>query len=209
MARKWKVPLAMHLAESPDEEALTMEGKGPFAETLKQLGFWREGMFPNGYSIQDWLRLLGEGASTLVVHGNYLSEIEMQILAKCPLLSVVYCPRTHAYFQHPPHPVGQLLRCGIRVALGTDSRASNPDLDLGNEVRYLLSHRQDLFPESVLRMATLSGAEALGEPSFGYIEAGATGKILVLPLTSNRTGSLWDWVAESILQQDVRLLPDG
>ena len=58
------------------------------------------------------------------------------------------------------------------MALGTDSRASNPDLNLWREVQHLLRHRPDIRPSDVLRMATLHGAEALGKSEFGRIEIG-------------------------------------
>ena len=54
-----------------------------------------------------------------------------------PHSSIVYCPRTHAAFGHPPHPFRDFLARGVRVALGTDSLASNPDLDLLAEARFV------------------------------------------------------------------------
>ena len=51
--------------------------------------------------------------------------------------TIVYCPRTHAAFGHPPHPFREFLARGVRVALGTDSLASNPDLDLLAEARFV------------------------------------------------------------------------
>ena len=62
----------------------------------------------------------------LFVHGNYLAPS-----TRVPRNStVVYCPRTHAAFGHPPHPFRDFLARGVRVCLGTDSLASNPDLDI-------------------------------------------------------------------------------
>ena len=66
-----------------------------------------------------------------------------------------------------------MLTAGIRVALGTDSRASNPDLNLWAEVQFLLNHRPDIAPEQVLAMATVHGAGALGQPQYGRIAIGA------------------------------------
>ena len=49
----------------------------------------------------------------------------------------MYCPRTHDAFGHTPHPAADWLAAGGRVALGTDSLASNPDLDVLAEARWL------------------------------------------------------------------------
>ncbi len=119
------------------------------------------------------IKLLAAAPSALLVHSNYLRDNEIELIAKHPSMSVVYCPRTHHFFGHPPHPVEKLLRAGVRVALGTDSLASNPDLSIWEEVRWLLHHRQDLNPFDVLKMATLAGAEALGEPRYGSLRRDA------------------------------------
>src|SRR5262249_58694266 len=54
------------------------------------------------------------------------------------------------------------LARGIRVALGTDSLASNPDLGLLAEARFIHAEYPDVPGTALLQMATLSGAEALG-----------------------------------------------
>jgi imidazolonepropionase-like amidohydrolase len=51
---------------------------------------------------------------------------------------------------------------GVRVALGTDSRASNPDLSVLEEVRHVADRFAGVSPAQALRMATLDAAEALG-----------------------------------------------
>jgi cytosine/adenosine deaminase-related metal-dependent hydrolase len=78
--------------------------------------------------------------------------------ARC---SVVYCPRSHAFFGHDRHPVRELLNMGVNVALGTDSLASNDTLSVLDEMRFLFKSRKDLKGEEILRMATLNGAAAL------------------------------------------------
>jgi cytosine/adenosine deaminase-related metal-dependent hydrolase len=104
------------------------------------------------------LRLTAGAGPVVFAHGNYLPE-EAPVPANG---TVVYCPRTHAAFGHEPHPLPDLLRRGVRVALGTDSLASNPDLNVLAEARFVRSRFPDLPAGLILRMATLSGAEALG-----------------------------------------------
>jgi cytosine/adenosine deaminase-related metal-dependent hydrolase len=77
-------------------------------------------------------------------------------------MSVVYCPRTHAYFHHAAYPLARMLDRGIHLALGTDSRASSPDLDMLEEMRYVARHHCAVAPDLVLRLGTLSAAKALG-----------------------------------------------
>lgn len=181
LANQQGVVVAMHLAESEAERALIERGDGPFAEVLQQMGLLPPGMFPLGPDgTLQFLKLLARAPAGLVVHGNDLRDPEIDWLAQQPHLSVVYCPRTHAFFGYPPHPVRQLLQRGIRVALGTDSRASNPDLSLWNEVLWLFQHRSDLDRQDVLAMATLQGANALQRPDLGRIAPGADSGLIQL-----------------------------
>ncbi len=172
----------MHLAETPDEEPLTLSAKGIFADWLHKIGRWQSDVFPNAMATIDWLQLLAAAHLPLVVHGNYLSRSAIDYLATQRHMTVVYCPRTHDYFKHPPHPVAELLRANIRVALGTDSRASNPDLNIGKEVAFLLKHRSDLSPQSILEMATVNGADAVGCGWAGRFTKGAEPGILSIPV---------------------------
>ncbi len=166
-------PLAMHVAESPAERELLSCGTGPFSESLRQLSVWRDGLFPWGKDpLVSLIDRLSKAARVLLVHGNDLQPNEIQHLSEHSHLSVVYCPRTHAFFGYDRHPVAQLLASGVRVAIGTDSRASNPDLNLWREVQFLLKHRADLAPQKVLEMATTAGADALAVPAAGRIEVG-------------------------------------
>src|SRR5262249_32095870 len=54
------------------------------------------------------------------------------------------------------------LNRGVRIALGTDSLASNPDLDVLAEARFLHRTYPEIPGATLLRMITLNGAEALG-----------------------------------------------
>ena len=78
-------------------------------------------------------------------------------------MTVVYCPRTHAAFGHPPHPWCMLLNLEGSVALGTDSRASNPDLSLWAELQFLAAEFPDVSHLELVRLATLSGGAGLGK----------------------------------------------
>src|SRR5262249_13212323 len=112
--------------------------------------------------------------------------------------SVVYCPRTHAAFGHLPHPLRELLQHGIRVALGTDSVASNPDLSILNELRFLHHHHPDVPGDTLLRLATLNGGEALGcEAECGSLEAGKSADFVVVPLAEEKAADPHDLWLES------------
>ena len=175
--------LAMHLAESPEEIRLLKSGDGPFAEMLMQLDAWQPDRF-GSHAPLDYLKVLVTGKSALVIHGNLLDAAEIEFCGQhADRLSVIYCPRTHARFAHPRYPLRTMLQSGVRVVLGTDSRASNPDLNILSEAQQVAVSFPQVTPERVLRMITCDAAEALGMVSrFGSICPGASAAFAVVPL---------------------------
>ena len=154
---------AMHLAESAEEIQLLEQGDGPLRELLEQLEAWQEDALDPGFGLSGYLDALCRGPRSLVIHGNYLDPPHWQQLADHrDRVSLVYCPRTHRHFGHPDYRLAERLAAGLRVVLGTDSRASSPDLDLLAEVRLAAQSHPQVSPADLLAMATIEGAEALG-----------------------------------------------
>lgn len=180
-----RVPLAFHLAEMREELQLLADGTGPLVDSLDQLGFWAEGNIPPGSKPLDYLRTLSTAHRSLIIHGNYLNDEDTVFLAEhADRMTVVYCPRTHHFFGHEPHPLLKLMRAGVAVAVGTDGRCSNPDLSLHDELRFIASAYPQLSPELVVRLGTLDGARALGlSDQVGTLAVGKRADLLVLRST--------------------------
>jgi cytosine/adenosine deaminase-related metal-dependent hydrolase len=163
LCRRYDVPLAMHLAESRAELELLAHGAGPFRELLRDLNAWDPSADARLPSILDYLEKLAEAPRALVVHGNYLDAAETEFLAAhAGKMTVVYCPRTHSFFGHEPYPLAARLSAGVSLALGTDSRASNPNLSLFEEMQFVARHHPQVNKAKVLELGTLDGARALG-----------------------------------------------
>jgi len=178
------VPVAFHLAESPEELELLRDGSGPFRELLDELAAWDPNRFPPGTRPLNYLHTLAGARRSLIVHGNYLDDEEIALLAEHRRqMAVVYCPRTHIFFQHESYPLGRMLAAGVTVALGTDSRASSPDLNLLAEMRSAAARHPDVAPETILRMGTILAAEALGrQAEVGSLEPGKVANLAVVAL---------------------------
>lgn len=154
-------PIAMHVAESPEERELLVTGKGSLADFLTEMGLPVNDFFPWDQSpFVSLIQRFADLPHTFLIHGNDLDAIEIKELARYPQITVVYCPRTHDFFRFPTHPLERLLKAGVRVALGTDSRVSNPDLSLWREIQFVLNHHQQIEPLQVLGMGTTMPAEA-------------------------------------------------
>jgi aminodeoxyfutalosine deaminase len=167
---------------------LLAEHAGPLVELLASLGAWFPSALPRGLRPLDYLETLQNAHRALVIHGNYLSTEEIEfIAARRERMSVVYCPRTHAYFGHERYPLWKMLVAGARVAVGTDSRASNPDLSVLAELRHINRRHRRVAPAKILEMGTLAAAEALGiDADYGSIAVGKRAAFAVIPVVELR-----------------------
>ena len=94
-------------------------------------------------------------------------------------VSVASCPKSNLKLASGICPVVKLMRAGVNVALGTDSVASNNNLNMLEEIKFLaLLHKginSDptlITPAQALSMATLNGARAQRRPDCGLIKQG-------------------------------------
>lgn len=197
LAARRRASLALHLAESAEELQLLEAGAGPLRDLLADLGAWTEGAIPLPARPLDYLCVLAQSdVRGLVIHGNYLDAAERALLAEhAARLTLVYCPRTHARFGHPRYPLGELLQQGVRVAIATDSRASNPDLSLWEDLRFAARTQPQVSPAAILRCGTLTAAEALGRSDRGALAAGWRADLLAVPFHGASAGdplaALW------------------
>lgn len=201
MAHAHDLPVAMHLAESREEIELLATGSGPFRTFLEELGVWDATAFAHGTRPLEYLQVLGAAPRALVVHGNYLSDEELEYLAiHAERMTTVYCPRTHAYFGHARHPLPRLLALGASVALGTDSRASNPDLGVLAEMRHVARTFPEIAPADVLRLGTLAGAQALAcEADTGSLQPGKLANLAIVELPSHEAADPHELVFDAEL----------
>ncbi len=173
-------PLQMHLAETQEELEFIATNQGPFREMLERVGVWETADLPVGLSAFRYLERLSKATRCVIAHGNYLKPDEIQFLAEHrDSMAVAFCPRTHAFFGHSNHPLPDLRAAGATLALGTDSRASNPDLSVLAEVKHVANSGL-ASPREASEMATVGGAAALNLTDLGAIAKGKRSALTVL-----------------------------
>jgi cytosine/adenosine deaminase-related metal-dependent hydrolase len=194
-----RVPLAFHLAESPEEMELLRTGGGPLAALLQSLDKWDPTAMAPAAGAIGYLRTLARAHRALVIHGNYLGDEEIGFLAAHRQnMAVVYCPRSHAWFGHKPYPLARLLAAGATVALGTDSRASVPDLSLLAEMRLAARTHASVRPETIVELGTLGGARALGlQDQLGSLEPGKWANLVVVALPEHHAADPHELLLDS------------
>jgi cytosine/adenosine deaminase-related metal-dependent hydrolase len=156
LARQYSYPMTIHLAETPGEEAFLSGHSGPLKEMWERLGSWED--FPGTFdgTPVEFAKSIGLlDYPTELAHVNYCSDPDMAILAD-GFSTVIYCPRTHKYFGHPPHRWREMIERGINVCVGTDSCASSPDLNIVDELRLMHEIAPDWPVAKLWKMATVN-----------------------------------------------------
>lgn len=175
LATSLDLPLATHLAESPEELDFIAHARGPLRALLERLGAWDDAILPDlsqGLSPVAHLAPFLARRPFVAAHVNHASDRDLDLLARAHAV-VAYCPRASAYFHahdhFGPHRYRDMLHAGIPVALGTDSiinlptqHASGPHARLStlDDMRLLFA-RDHADPADLLAMATIHGARAL------------------------------------------------
>jgi cytosine/adenosine deaminase-related metal-dependent hydrolase len=164
--------VSTHVAESEEEIVFLRTGKGPLGDLLEErgmaLGRWQP---PDCGGVVYLDRLGFLDSLSLCVHVVHVSEEEIRLLRSSGA-GVCCCPRSNIFLGNGLPPVARFLETGIPCGLGTDSLASNDDLNLFKEMAVLID-QCGVRPETALAMATIYGARNLGMAGlYGSLEEG-------------------------------------
>lgn len=125
----------------------------------------------------------------LAAHGVHLTDAEMEVLKKYNV-NVVHNPSSNLKLGSGIAKIPQMLDLGINLALGTDGSASNNNLNMFEEMHLtaLLHKGANMNPTmldayTVLKMATVNGAKALGwENEIGVVKVGMKADLILIDL---------------------------
>ncbi len=188
---------SIHVEEDPAEAELLEHGTGPLADLLRARGATARGLRPI-----PWLDSLGVlGAGTLLVHLTAADDDSLALAARRGAIAVL-CPRSNLHIGKKLPPVARLRAAGLDAALGTDSLASAPSLDVLADVQALA--RAGVEPAWLIAAATEGGARALDKPWLGAL---AVGKRPGLVVFGDRARSLADpiaWLAHEAADAPAR-----
>lgn len=156
--RRENIPVAMHIAESEAEWEMYQNARGPLYDWLKSQRPMDDCGGRSPVQRAHELGLLQP--NLLAIHCNYLAPGDAELLARNEV-TVVHCPRSHAYFKHAPFPFETLRAAGVNIAIATDSLASvtvekaGPvTLNLWEEARVFSMNHRAVAPEIVIAMMT-------------------------------------------------------
>ncbi|MCI4625868.1 MAG: amidohydrolase [Candidatus Magnetoovum sp. WYHC-5] len=170
VAEYYDVPLHTHLAETESEITIVynMYGSTP-VKLLNSIGFLDK--------------------RVVAAHCVWVSDDEIDILAD-KKVGVSHCIESNLKLSSGIAPVVKMLERGVHVTLGTDSAASNNDLDIISEMaiaarlhKAMVKDPTVLNAEQTLTMATRYGAEALGlDKKIGTLEQSKAADLVIVDI---------------------------
>ncbi len=174
-------PGSVHLAESVEEVELVRTAAGGWRDLLEEIGVWDPGWVAPGVSPAQYLDDCGFlTGRMLAVHGVQMTPADLARLAARGT-TLVTCPRSNEHTGAGKPPIEAFYKSGVRVAVGTDSLASTPDLNVFAELAAMRRLAPSVPASALLDSATRQGARALAfESEYGTIEPGRRARLLAV-----------------------------
>jgi cytosine/adenosine deaminase-related metal-dependent hydrolase len=178
-------PCSIHVSESAEEVEFIRTGGGPWRAMLEELGSWDPAWVAPGGSPVEFLDNSGFlGGHVLAVHGVQMTAKDLERLAARGT-TLVTCPRSNGHTGAGAPPITDFYRSGVPVAVGTDSLASSPDLNVFAELATMRALAPTVPAAALLDSATRQGARALGfDADYGTIEPGKSARLLAVAMPS-------------------------
>ncbi len=186
--------VATHISETKNEIEFLTKGTGHFVSLLKDFDMLKNWIHP-GLRPIEYLKNIGFlNKGCILIHCNFLTNKEIDLIEESES-NVVFCPRSHKYFQHEDHPFLKLKERKINIALGTDSLASNDSLSILDEMKFLSKHYTEVKPQDIFYMGTIAGAKALGmNDRIGRLEPGYYADIAVIEFEEECNSNIYDGI---------------
>ena len=200
---------SVHLSESAAEVEFIKNGSGPWRSFLEDVGAWNPEWRPHGGSPVEYVEACGFlSARAVVVHGVHMSSADLTRLATHDA-TLVTCPRSNVRTGAGIPPVARFYQSGVRVAIGTDSLASTPDLNVFAELAELRQLAPAVPASRLLESATRHGARALGfDADYGTIGPAKRARLLAVSVPDG-TNDVEEYLVSGIQAEQVRWLDAG
>lgn len=187
LARKYNVPVMIHVAEFDDEaKRLNLTDKS-VVEYLDEMGSLDE--------------------NTVLAHAIHLEDKDLKLI-KEKGAKVSYNPMANAKGATGIARAHEMMEMGIPVGLGTDGPMSSNQVDLFRTLSYAsamqrlkYNNRTVMIPETVVELATIGGARVLNlDDKIGSLEPGKLADIIIIETESPNMVPNYDAYATLVFQ---------
>jgi len=158
--------ITIHNQETKDEDIFFLQGEGELSSMYKKMNidnsFYKH---PGARSIETYFKNFSDSASVILVHNTFMEQLDLNYIDKNKsprqLISFCLCPNANLYIENTLPPVERFLRNNCNVVIGTDSLASNHQLNILEELKTIGKNFPAIATETLLTWATINGARAL------------------------------------------------
>jgi len=171
--------ISVHNQETESERDMFLYGKGTMYDFMVGDG---QPPFEIGSPSLEWmLKFFKTNHNILLIHNTYTPEDDLVWAEnENPNLYWVLCPGSNLYIENKLPDAPMFAKYGVKVALGTDSFASNTRLSILREMK-ILQDAYEIDFETLLLWATLNGAKALNKQYlYGSLDRGKCPGVLLL-----------------------------
>ncbi len=145
---------------------------------------------PGTSSLQSYFGKFSDAASVILVHNTFLKQNDLDYItgnkSSGQIVSFCLCPNANIYIENAFPPVEMLIDNKVNIVIGTDSLASNHQLDILEELKTISKKLPDIKTELMLTWATMNGAKALQmENNLGSFERGKRPGVVLIENTKS------------------------
>ena len=177
--------ISIHNQECAAEDELYLNKGGGFLELYSNFGIDIADFKPTGKrSLQSWLPTFTKQQKLIMVHNSFTTKDDVNFAANYTAVDTLYyclCPNANLYIENTLPDVEMLVQENCNIVIGTDSYASNDQLNIYEEVKTICNNFSNIDLPTVLKWATINGAKALElDELIGSFETGKRPGVVVL-----------------------------
>lgn len=185
--------ITIHNQECAAEDELYKNKIGGFLNLYKNFGIDISNFQPTAKSsLQSWFPYFTNHQSIILVHNTFSRQEDIDLVKEQQALtgkqhSFCLCANANLYIENKMPPIDMLRKNECNIIIGTDSYASNWQLNILEEIKTIQRETASTIPlQEVLQWATLNGAKALQvQDKFGSFEKGKQPGVVLIDAIEN------------------------
>ncbi|HCQ29381.1 MAG TPA: amidohydrolase [Flavobacteriales bacterium] len=166
--------MSVHNQETESENEMFKAGSGELLDVLKSFGLSYDWWKPTGFnSLPSFMSRFGKCQKNILVHNTFTTQQDIEWMYKySPENYWCFCPNANLYIEDKLPDFSVFKPYADKCVLGTDSLASNWQLNIMDEINTILKNSTVFTLPELLQMATSNGAKALNFYNLGSFEKG-------------------------------------
>lgn len=185
--------VSIHNQETENEDGFFLKGTGSLVDMYKMMEIDNSFYQPKKVrSLQTYFTNFSKASSVILVHNTFTKQEDLNYINKeklqDQLVSFCVCANANLYIENTLPPVEMLWQNECNIVIGTDSLASNHQLNILEELKTISKNFSNIPIETLLQWATINGAKALQlENKLGSFEKGKQpGVVLIENITDKK-----------------------